>query len=128
MAGLPEHEQDFWLRKAEGASWSRNRLRQEVRASLAERATMGDPATRADPGGGQDGESTQIDEDADSSFPETGRSFQAVAAGARIQIELSSEQLESCQAAADRLGRSVEEWAAFALARAARGEVGHKNR
>jgi hypothetical protein len=40
--GLPEHEQDFWLRKAEDLACSRNRLRQEVRASLAERAAADD--------------------------------------------------------------------------------------
>ena len=100
---MPEHEQDFWLRKAEELSWSRNRLRQEVRASLAERTTADDPeAARASLGG-----------------PD--------AVGARIQVRLSPEQLESCQTAAGRLGRSIEEWAAFALDRVACEELGREN-
>jgi hypothetical protein len=100
VAGLPEHEQEFWLRKAEELSWSRNRLRQEVRGSLAERAAADDAeAARASLG-------------------------EPDAVGARIQVRLSPEQLESCQTAAGRLGRSIEEWAAFALDRVAREELG----
>lgn len=38
-AALPGPEQDFWLRKAAGQRWSRNQLRQEIRASLRERHT-----------------------------------------------------------------------------------------
>ena len=37
VASLDQPEQDYWLRQAEEQGWSRNRLRKEVRASLAER-------------------------------------------------------------------------------------------
>ncbi|MEI5097739.1 LmbU family transcriptional regulator [Streptomyces sp. PmtG] len=37
VARLPTPEQDYWLRKAEQRSWSRNELRRQVRTSLAER-------------------------------------------------------------------------------------------
>lgn len=51
VASLPVPEQDFWLRKAQELSWSRNQLRREVRASLAERAMPGEqlPAHRRPP-------------------------------------------------------------------------------
>jgi hypothetical protein len=116
VAGLPEHEQDFWLRKAEELSWSRNRLRQEVRGSLAERATAGDPDTaRASLGERQAGD-----------IPGGGSGDHSDVVSAGIQVRLSPEQLESCQTAAGRLGRSIEEWAASALDRAAREELDRK--
>lgn len=132
VAGLPEHEQDFWLRKAEELSWSRNRMRQEVRGSLAERATAdGDSeAARASLGESQPGDTRDgggTGDDAASPSTGTAPSFQPAAVGARIQVRLSPEQLESCQTAAGRLGRSIEEWAAFALDRVAREELGVKN-
>jgi len=37
VAPLTQPEQDYWLRVAEEKGWSRNQLRREVRASLAER-------------------------------------------------------------------------------------------
>jgi 5,6-dimethylbenzimidazole synthase len=37
VASLPEHEQDFWLRKAEKFRWSTSQLRHQVRISLRER-------------------------------------------------------------------------------------------
>jgi hypothetical protein len=131
VAGQPEHEQDFWLRKAEELSWSRNRLRQEVRGSLAERTTADDSdAARASLGESQAGDTRDgggTGDNAASPFTGTAPSFQPDAVGARIQVRLSPEQLESCQTAAGRLGRSIEEWAAFALDRAAREELGRKN-
>jgi hypothetical protein len=36
VARMSPPEQDFWLRKAEQQKWSRNELRRQVRASLAE--------------------------------------------------------------------------------------------
>lgn len=39
VAALDPAEQDFWLRKAEEFGWSRNKLRNEVRTSLRERAS-----------------------------------------------------------------------------------------
>lgn len=96
VARLPEHEQDFWLRKAEEFSWSRNRLRKEVRASFAERcAAPDDEAASPQPSGGD----------------------------TNIQVKLSWEQLQAYQAVAAKLGRSIEEWAAGALERAAQEEL-----
>jgi len=40
VAGLPQPEQDYWLRKAGEESWSRNFLRREVRASLRYRENI----------------------------------------------------------------------------------------
>ncbi|MBO3747610.1 LmbU family transcriptional regulator [Streptosporangiaceae bacterium NEAU-GS5] len=38
VAALESVEQDYWLRKAEEQGWSRNHLRKQIQASLAERA------------------------------------------------------------------------------------------
>jgi hypothetical protein len=123
VAGLPEHEQDFWLRKAEDLSWSRNKLRQEVRSSLSGREATGarEQGSEEDP--------------RDDGGTETGAEFSPLrqqAAGqlgpagspALIEVKLSAQQLESCQAAAGRRGRSIEEWAASTLDLAARQELG----
>ena len=112
VASLPEPEQDFWLRKAEESSWSRNRLRHEVRSSMAERSVVpGDDAAAGDaaPGPG-----------------EVGPSSGPVIVAALIEVPLSPQQLESCQAAAGKLGRSVQEWASGVLDRAAREDLGPK--
>jgi hypothetical protein len=123
VAGLPQHEQDFWLRKAEEFSWSRNRLRQEVRHSLAERATADDSdEARADLGEETAGGMETAGTAATTSIA-AAPSLQPGPAAARIQVRLSPEQLESCQAAASMLGHSIEEWAVSALDRAARAEL-----
>jgi hypothetical protein len=90
VAALPEHEQDFWLRKAEQLGWSTSQLRREVRASLRER---GDRPVTAAPAGlsgtsdpGQDG----LD--------------QPPANLQRIQVQLTPEQSQLCEQAASRLG------------------------
>jgi hypothetical protein len=119
VAGLPAHEQDFWLRKAEEFSWSRNRLRQELRDSMSERSVAGDAAAKD---GVQD-----RDVDAVPLPVEEAPFGQLNVPGVQIQIKLSPEQLESCRVAAGRLGQSIEEWAALALERAARNELYRKN-
>ncbi|MFI7545015.1 LmbU family transcriptional regulator [Actinoplanes sp. NPDC049599] len=88
VAGLAGPEQDYWLRKAAEEHWSRNRLRREVRASLAER--------EAAEGGTQE--------------PSAG-SEQAAA----IHVELAPEQFDSCVRIADSYGLSVNEWVAHVL-------------
>jgi hypothetical protein len=135
VAGLPEHEQDFWLRKAEEHSWSRNRLRQEVRGSLAERATADEPdENRAGPDGVQEESQGNAGDALDAgnhAHSPSGKAMTASAAdadGFRIAVHLSPEQVESCQAAAVRLGQSIEEWVACTLDRAAREELDRKNR
>jgi hypothetical protein len=124
VARLPEPEQDFWLRKAVELSWSRNRLRQEVRASLAERTvcdesdTVGNTGDWSVPGPSGTGMAG-----ANSHVEETPLEVQADVDGPLIQVKLSPEQMEWCQAVAVRLGRSIEEWAATALYQAAREEL-----
>jgi hypothetical protein len=117
VARLPEHEQDFWLRKAEEASWSRNALRRELRASLAER-TANEAADSA---------RTGHEESVDLPIAEMPSPFRPDTLSERIQVELSPEQLESCRTAASRLGHGIEEWAAFALDQAAREQLNPKN-
>ncbi|NMO53346.1 DUF1016 domain-containing protein [Actinoplanes sp. TBRC 11911] len=45
VARLEQPEQDYWLRRAEEHGWSRNQLRREIRASLAERHREAEPKT-----------------------------------------------------------------------------------
>ena len=122
VAGLPEHEQDFWLRKAEDLSLSRNKLRQEVRSSLAEReaASAREQGSEEDPrddGGTETGaEFSPLRQQAESELGPSGSL-------ALIEVKLSAQLFESCQAAAVRRGRSIEEWAASALDWAARKEL-----
>jgi hypothetical protein len=112
VARLLEHEQDFWLRKAEEFSWSRNRLRKEVRASIAERSTEKDSAAVDGAAAG------------DGAPAKTVISVHPAGGSMQIHVELSAEQLQSYQAVAEKLGHSIEEWAASALNRAAQEELG----
>lgn len=130
VAGLPEHEQDFWLRKAEESHWSRNRLRREVRASLAERTTPdscpNSDAARASRGDDHDQNAENGGKNAirvGLSLAGTVLSSEPSVLGVPIQVKLSPEQLKFCQVAARRVGRSVEEWAASVLDQAARSEL-----
>jgi hypothetical protein len=134
VAGLSEPEQDFWLRKAAGLSWSRNRLRQEVRASLAERAASDGAATHSDradnPPGSGGASAGEVDPESSGEVaPSEGIALplQADVNPALILVKLSPEQMESCHAVAARLGCSIEEWAASALERVAREELGQGN-
>lgn len=123
VARLSEPEQEFWLRKAEEHSWSRNRLRREVRGSIAERAISvdSDPArAELDEGRGEDvGADTDGGNVVGLQFSETVPSRQPDTVVAQIRVGLSPEQLKACQAAADKRGQDVEEWATLALGKAA---------
>lgn len=88
VARLGEPEQDYWLRKAADEQWSRNRLRRELRVSLAERED-GHPAD---------------DEGAEN----------AAQAGSN-QVELPPEQIEYCVRAADSCGLPLDEWVTHVL-------------
>jgi len=112
VARLVEPEQDYWLRKAEKFGWSRNRLRKEVRASIAERSIEWD-SPPADGTGANDGTPT-----------ETSISVHPTGGSTQIQVKLSPEQLQSYSAVAEKLAHSVEEWAVSALDRAAQEELG----
>jgi hypothetical protein len=115
VASLPAPEQDFWLRKAEEQSWSRNGLRREVRASLAERSVPREQlSTDAADGNDPYGDEANKYADGTSLFQEER------AANCQIKIELSLEQLECCRVAAERTGRTLQEWAALVLDRVAR--------
>ncbi|WP_433495454.1 LmbU family transcriptional regulator [Micromonospora sp. CA-248089] len=94
VARLSEPEQDYWLRKAGREQWSRNRLRREVRASLAERE-------REREGGA--GEPSRVDD---------GRT-------AALEVLLSPDQLDCCVRIADSCGLTVNEWVADVLRSAA---------
>ncbi|MBV9451756.1 MAG: LmbU family transcriptional regulator [Streptosporangiaceae bacterium] len=98
VAALAEPEQDFWLRKAEELGWSRNQLRREVRASLSERSESENPGKPA---------GSPVDRE----MPQDGQ---------RIQVKLTSEQLELCREAAAEEGLSIETWAAVTLHQVAR--------
>lgn len=97
VAALSEAEQDFWLRKAEELEWSVKRLRQEVRSSLKERALGRDHDQR-----------------------KTSDRDEHELLKASLEIHITSDQLGRCRAAAERVGLSMEEWAASVLDQAAR--------
>jgi hypothetical protein len=92
VVALSEPEQDFWLRKAAEFHWSVRQLRRELRTSLRERS---------------EGDGCYLTPD--SSTPDSSEPV------VRLRIDVSAEQLETCKAAADAAGLSVEEWAAVAL-------------
>jgi hypothetical protein len=106
VAALPEPEQDFWLRKAEHFCWSRNRLRREVRTSLRERTPDSSPGQLAD--------------------SHNGNAHEYAASHERIELQMhvSSQQMETWQAAADKVGLSLEAWAVLVLDSATRGGAG----
>jgi hypothetical protein len=121
----PQPEEDVSLRKAMEMSWSRNRLRQEVRASLAERTDGESPDAAADHSCILPNGSTP---DADTvAAPQAGKAPFGMQANNMdsllIQLKLSPKQMECCQAPAARLGHSIEEWAVAALERASREEI-----
>lgn len=99
VAARPEPEQDYWLRKAEEHRWPVKRLRREIRTSLEQRES------------GQQDQGAESQDEPDS-------------VGRRLQIRLSPAQLQSCQAAADKAGLSIEAWTIRAIDEAARHELG----
>jgi hypothetical protein len=101
VAGLPEPEQDYWLRKAEELGWSRNQTRREVRASLIERNGAADSAT-------------------DPAAQRAGNDARAGRETSSIVLEFTRDQFEACQEAASHEGCSVQEWAVLTLCRAAK--------
>ena len=107
VAALPSAERDYWLRKAEELSWPVRQLRQQVRASLSERAPDEDSARDDDRGARQ------------LRSRDSGHR-----ASVRLQIQVPRPQLESCQAAASKAGLPIEEWVVLALDHAARHQLG----
>jgi hypothetical protein len=108
-AALPGPEQDFWLRKAADHRWSRNQLRQEIRASLRERHTG-----TAVPGAGQPPQPAHEHRPPDDGpAPGTGPQH-------AILITMTNGQLELCQQAAESHHLPLHTWAAHTLHHAAR--------
>ncbi|MEW9553633.1 LmbU family transcriptional regulator [Nonomuraea sp. NPDC050783] len=96
VVALDQPEQDYWLRKAEELSWSRNKLRAEVKGSLL--ARRGE-SPLPDAGGSADAGST-LD-------------------ARLLHLELSAEDLARLERAATRDGEPLKTWAAAILRQAA---------
>jgi hypothetical protein len=137
VAGLAEPEQDFWLRKAEALGWSRNELRRQVHASLAERGTepagpgdarepgdTGDQApadidTGIEPDGGESGSTG--DRPASAELTPDSADFTPDGPDCRaLQVEVTEDQLEVIRQAASKAQLTVARWAPPILEEAAR--------
>ncbi|MGA5041501.1 LmbU family transcriptional regulator [Streptomyces capoamus] len=114
VASLEPPEQEYWLRWAEQRKWSRNQLRKELRASLAERREHA-PEPAAVP----DGPRTALVREAERV---AGRLVEGRTLVAReLRVRLTHDQLTRCEQLAVTRGLSVEDWAADVI-RAALGE------
>ncbi|WP_200824922.1 LmbU family transcriptional regulator [Nonomuraea solani] len=102
VAALDPPEQDYWLRRAEEFTWSRNKLRNEVRASLRERQG---PKSMA----GAD--EIPVEE---AHNPASNNGYPPVDTNG-LSIKLSHEQLNRLTATANSHGLSLEEWAVQVL-------------
>ncbi|MDQ7807548.1 LmbU family transcriptional regulator [Amycolatopsis sp. A133] len=111
VVALDRPEQDYWLRKAEEATWSRNKLRGQIRSSkLAQQGEI----TQAGTGSG-----TVMDsiEPAPADAALAGPAPEAPL----LALQLSAEDLEMIKRAAGKESEPVEAWAAEMLRRAAAG-------
>jgi hypothetical protein len=125
VASLSEPEQNFWLRKAEALSWSRNKLRREVKTSLRVRAqdNQGERALRKtpdEPGAPADIKAavTPTGPAADALEECSARYFQAEQP--ELHLKITAEQLRRCKVMAAKARISVEEWAIHTLDGASR--------
>jgi hypothetical protein len=98
VAALPEPEQDYWLRQAEEHRWPVKQLRHQVHDSLRERSP------------GQQTSPAQTDDPRDWVI-------------LRLQLRLTPDQLQTCQAAASNACLSLEAWTILAVESAARHEL-----
>lgn len=113
VAARSEPEQDFWLRKAEELSWSRNKLRREVMASLRERSqgrSGEQPLTQRPNGRRGQGEDNGITASAADEPDEIHAAYRD-AEEAVLHLKVTVEQLEQCKTTAAGAGMSVEAWA-----------------
>jgi hypothetical protein len=107
VAALTEPEQAYWLRKAEELSWSRNRLRGEVRSSRRERVKSESAPGSVTPAGD----------------PESSSGKEAATKGNGeniLELALNPRQLELIQKAAAREDTAPEAWATAVLEKCAR--------
>ncbi|HET9172578.1 MAG TPA: LmbU family transcriptional regulator [Actinospica sp.] len=130
VVALEQPEQDYWLRKAEELTWSRNRLRAEVRASLANRHTEAaqlpaEPAADAGKAGETGRTRVARESGAESAAerkPAARPSRSCTGPGALdrlLRLAVSAEDLTQLECAAKKHGASLEIWAAETLRRAA---------
>jgi len=106
VASLGVPEQDYWLRKAEEFSWSRNELRRQVRASLRERDRL-----QVEPSGA----------DEDKSAPLGSSSTELSAAAKRtLSLVLTGDQVTLFERTAGTHNMELHEWALAMLESAAR--------
>lgn len=98
VAALPEPEQDYWLRQAEEHHWPVKQLRHQVHNSLSERSRS------------QHNPSAQTEDRRDWVI-------------LRLQLRLTADQLQTCQAAANNASLSLETWTILAVEHAARHEL-----
>jgi len=117
-AALPEPEQDYWLRKAADQRWSRNQLRQEVRASLRERHTGTALAGAGQPPQPAHEHVPPAGETRPDNGPAPGISLQH-----GILITVTAGQLELCHRAAASHHLPLQAWAARTLNQAARQAI-----
>ena len=113
VAAMLEAEQEYWLRKAEELSWSRNMLRRQVRTSLRERRQGGAPGVGVlahDPSEEEISGQATAETDA--------KAIERLAL--TLKVSISREQLDVCSAAASISGTSLENWVLHALEEAAR--------
>jgi hypothetical protein len=111
VAALNPPEQDYWLRQAEEQTWSRGRLRKEVRASLRERGLLSSAAD-AVKNGAHHVASARI------SLPLRGpQQDRSPTPAVVLSLPLTDDQYERCRDAAECRGWSVEEWAVQTLLR-----------
>lgn len=111
VAALGQAEQDYWLHWAEQEGWSRNQLRKEIRASLAEREGA---EARALPAGDEQASAVDAGLRCDPSDVLEGIAIPR-GSSRSIEIRLSPEQLTRCEQLATAHGLSLDDWAAEVL-------------
>ena len=116
VASLEFPEQDYWLRKAEEMSWSRNQLRKQVRDSLAERR-IGNRPEQITQEQGSSAKAVSIASHAGNEDPDVDSSSAATEVAA--QILLPPEKLQFYEETAISNGLSLTDWVAHALEYAA---------
>jgi hypothetical protein len=105
VAGLPQPEQDYWLRKAGEESWSRNYLRRELRASLRYRENMAPKETAKSlaPNGKHKGDlDLRVLPEANGSTPQVNP--------VELSISIPFDQVRTYHAMAIASRISLEEW------------------
>jgi hypothetical protein len=112
VVALEQPEQDYWLRKADELSWSRNKLRTEVRGSLRNRqGELTEPNTTSDTSTGS----------ADTTSARTLVNAGPALDGRLLHLQFSAEDLAGLERAAREDSAPLETWAAEILRRAAAG-------